>query len=552
MTFAKITENCEINQMHNENVAICVSPSLLSPADDMQVLKNEVPPLIQFMLEHHKVIFDGFDIPAVVKAVEAIGEQSKDETTESLEFSPRFGASEPGMRTTFLSSSNDELADDEPPTLAVNHTSVRSLSTSTPQLHNEDDFSNDTPVRSIGETSASSGIDPSLSSARAGSSDNNSYINSPQLPRVNPNIPPGGGQDARANASAWRGDRPPANTGSPAGSRLFVARHRQAQQRAAEAQQAAPGGNMPDSTPSPQALASSTSSSTSRTKLHSSATMFMDQLGRSPGIPRRPPGAELDSEAAAGTRNLQELYAMYSVKGQEPGSRVSMPVPPPGFLSVSLPTTPSHSTKPSPGVRRGSSIDQPTVHSDHTRRTMRHWYSVDEPQESQVYRGPSSPPTHPPPPPPPDHQHTRSLPHHRPQPRVAQQEDALFVALNQKLGLGPPAPPSHSADVRRRPLAGVEYEYSSSGSSSDSDDNAPRGNYLDAQFPLQHQTRSLGKHRGAAAGNRPTDTHISATMYSRRLSVPSQPARVTTKSFELPMPRQPVFEDTKFDEESYV
>lgn len=558
VTFAKITENHEVNQMHSENVAICVSPSLLSPADDMQVLRNEVPPLIQFMVEHCSDVFEGFETPAVVRAAEAIRERSNVETLESPEFSSDMAVSDPNLRSTFLSSSNEFLAEDDP--VAVNHSSS-SLTGSTPILTTEDSSSH-MSMMSQGETSASSGTGPSLSSSvQIGGSDTSSFTPSPQLPRVNLQMPSSSGQDARVKAAAWRGfERAAGNSGSPAGSRLVVERHRQAQQRALEAQQAAPtssGSSVSDTN-------SSLPHVTSRTKLHPSASMFVDQLGRSPGMSHRHTTADLDSDAAASTRNLQELYEIYSVKGhgKQINNRASLPLAPAAFStsSASLPTTPSHSSKLQ-AIGRRSSEDQPAHHSEQLRRSLtRHWYSVDETSKDDS-TGPTSPRQPPPPPPPPGHQPPQLVQQHRPSARVAP-ADALFAALNEKLGLGPPVAPQSrqewkSEELRRRPQTSGQFDDSSSGGSSEeSDDGQPeRSSYLSSSYS-QHQqqqhTRSLEKRKGhSTTAPMPAEAH-SSNLYSRRSSFPTQPARVKTKAFVLPTPRQPVFENIKFDEESYV
>ena len=52
-----ITEEEEDNGMNSINLAICFAPSLLWPDSGLDVIKNEVPPLIQFMIEHSPMIF---------------------------------------------------------------------------------------------------------------------------------------------------------------------------------------------------------------------------------------------------------------------------------------------------------------------------------------------------------------------------------------------------------------------------------------------------------------------------------------------------------------
>ena len=58
----RITEEEETNGMNAINLAICFAPTLLWPDSGLDVIKNEVPPLIQFMVEHSPRIF-GPDIP---------------------------------------------------------------------------------------------------------------------------------------------------------------------------------------------------------------------------------------------------------------------------------------------------------------------------------------------------------------------------------------------------------------------------------------------------------------------------------------------------------
>ncbi|XP_065184573.1 uncharacterized protein LOC135815232 [Sycon ciliatum] len=588
---AKIAENHAVNQMHSENVAICVSPSLLSPADDMQVLKNEVPPLIQFIVQNIDEIFDGYDTPVVVKAANDIKERTKleglEEGLESPEFSPdhqQHAVSDPNLRSTLLSSSNDELADDEPAPsgMAMNHSTSRMFSSSTPLLFNDDTHTPTTHLaaHSMGESSDVTNGGESLSSISAVSGiagdSSMALSSSPQLPRSTAHIPPGPGQVARANAAVWRAGSvdTAVSTNSPAGSRLVVYRHRQAQQRALEAQQAAPGGG---------SMADTASSGSQRTKLHSSASMFVDQLamGRSPGMPHRnATAADLDAEAAAGTRSLQELYEIYSVRSHgknQDRKRSSVSLPPTGFHSASLPTTPSHSSKMSSTTSRLTrEVDQ--TQSERIRRSMgRHWYSLDNPELDNENKQ-AQPPA----------QSTQpaqsaasadqsmsqyaSSPPQRPAARVAANDDALYTVLHERLGLtkastaaaagnAAASQSDNSPASARRPTIRVQqtatqrYDDSSSDSGSDDSDEGPAATAFlspNEKFLAQQQTRSLGKARGAAAVSRTVDGQVSATLYTRRSSVSTVPARVTTKAFELPMPRQPVFEDVKFDEESYV
>ena len=57
-----ITEEAVTNGMNSINLAICFAPSLLWPDSGLDVIKNEVPPLIQFMIEHSPEIF-GHELP---------------------------------------------------------------------------------------------------------------------------------------------------------------------------------------------------------------------------------------------------------------------------------------------------------------------------------------------------------------------------------------------------------------------------------------------------------------------------------------------------------
>ena len=50
------------NAMSTTNIAICLAPSLLWPDTGLDVIMNEVPPLIQFLIEHSPKIF-GQDLP---------------------------------------------------------------------------------------------------------------------------------------------------------------------------------------------------------------------------------------------------------------------------------------------------------------------------------------------------------------------------------------------------------------------------------------------------------------------------------------------------------
>ena len=55
--------------MNSINLAICFAPSLLWPDSGLDVIKNEVPPLVQFMVEHCPKIF-GEDLPELYKQLD--------------------------------------------------------------------------------------------------------------------------------------------------------------------------------------------------------------------------------------------------------------------------------------------------------------------------------------------------------------------------------------------------------------------------------------------------------------------------------------------------
>ena len=61
-----ISKNHEVNGMNSINLAICFAPSLLWPITGLDVIKNEVPPLIQFMIEQCPKIF-GAELPVLYK-----------------------------------------------------------------------------------------------------------------------------------------------------------------------------------------------------------------------------------------------------------------------------------------------------------------------------------------------------------------------------------------------------------------------------------------------------------------------------------------------------
>ena len=55
--------------MNSINLAICFAPSLLWPDSGLDVIKNEVPPLVQFMVEHCPMIF-GEELPELYKRLD--------------------------------------------------------------------------------------------------------------------------------------------------------------------------------------------------------------------------------------------------------------------------------------------------------------------------------------------------------------------------------------------------------------------------------------------------------------------------------------------------
>ena len=61
-----ISQAADVNGMSSINLAICFAPSLLWPSTGLDVIKNEVPPLIQFFIEHCPDIF-GAELPALYK-----------------------------------------------------------------------------------------------------------------------------------------------------------------------------------------------------------------------------------------------------------------------------------------------------------------------------------------------------------------------------------------------------------------------------------------------------------------------------------------------------
>lgn len=53
-----IASNHEVNEMNAANLAICLAPTLLWPDTAIEVVRNEVPPMIIFMIEHTPEIFE--------------------------------------------------------------------------------------------------------------------------------------------------------------------------------------------------------------------------------------------------------------------------------------------------------------------------------------------------------------------------------------------------------------------------------------------------------------------------------------------------------------
>ena len=61
-----ISRSADVNGMTSANLAICFAPSLLWPSSGLDVIKNEVPPLIQFFIEYCPDIF-GAELPVLYK-----------------------------------------------------------------------------------------------------------------------------------------------------------------------------------------------------------------------------------------------------------------------------------------------------------------------------------------------------------------------------------------------------------------------------------------------------------------------------------------------------
>ncbi|XP_064404393.1 uncharacterized protein LOC135349721 isoform X2 [Halichondria panicea] len=76
-----IANNEEVNCMNTINLAICFAPSILWPDSGLDVIKNEVPPLVQFIVEHSPKIF-GAELPELYKQVAMPGSPG----VEAMEF----------------------------------------------------------------------------------------------------------------------------------------------------------------------------------------------------------------------------------------------------------------------------------------------------------------------------------------------------------------------------------------------------------------------------------------------------------------------------------
>ena len=61
-----ITNHNDVNYMNSINLAICFAPTLLWPDSGLDVIKNEVPPLVQFLVEHSIEIFQD-NLPEMYK-----------------------------------------------------------------------------------------------------------------------------------------------------------------------------------------------------------------------------------------------------------------------------------------------------------------------------------------------------------------------------------------------------------------------------------------------------------------------------------------------------
>lgn len=80
----RISRYEEVNCMNSINLAICFAPSLLWPDSGLDVIKNEVPPLVQFMVEYCPKIF-GEELPELYKQLDlpiSPGEEQMEYTSE--------------------------------------------------------------------------------------------------------------------------------------------------------------------------------------------------------------------------------------------------------------------------------------------------------------------------------------------------------------------------------------------------------------------------------------------------------------------------------------
>lgn len=64
-----IASNSDVNEMTAANIAICMAPTLLWPDTGIEVIRNEVPPMIIFMIDHTTEIFSNH-FPAAFKEFE--------------------------------------------------------------------------------------------------------------------------------------------------------------------------------------------------------------------------------------------------------------------------------------------------------------------------------------------------------------------------------------------------------------------------------------------------------------------------------------------------
>ncbi len=73
--------------MNSINLAICFAPSLLWPDSGLDVIKNEVPPLVQFMVEHCPKIF-GEELPELYKQLDLPVSPGEEQMEYASEKSP--------------------------------------------------------------------------------------------------------------------------------------------------------------------------------------------------------------------------------------------------------------------------------------------------------------------------------------------------------------------------------------------------------------------------------------------------------------------------------